>query len=96
MNDLDEFLSRPLAPVADGGFSLRVMRRVRLVQFRRHWKTAVLTALCVVLMLLVLPLHAIGAELGAALPRVAGLWALNLGAWLVAASLLVARQLARM
>ena len=96
MNDLDKLLAQALPSVADGGFSARVVRRVRWEQFRRHWKTAAAVALCIALIILVLPLHLIGAELGAALPRLAGSWAVSLAAGAVAASLLAARALARL
>jgi hypothetical protein len=96
MNDLDKLLSQPLPAVADDGFSARVTRRVRLEQLRGHWKTAAAAAVCVVLMIAVLPLHAIGAALGAGLPQMAGSWAVGLAAWVVAVSLLAARPLSRM
>ena len=95
MNDLDRLLSQPLPAVADDGFSTRVMRRLRVEQLRGHWKTAAAVAVCVVLMIAVLPLHAIGAALGAGLPQMAGSWAISLAAGIVAVSLLAARELAR-
>ena len=96
MNDLDKLLSQPLPAVTDNGFCARVARRVRVEQLRRHWKTATLAAVCAVLMILVLPLHLIGAELGATLPLIAGSQAISLAAGVVAVSLLAARALARM
>ncbi|HLY06568.1 MAG TPA: hypothetical protein VKR31_12555 [Rhizomicrobium sp.] len=54
MNDnderLDQLLSAPLAPVADGGFSARVMANVSTVETREPWlETAVLAVTACVL-----------------------------------------------
>jgi protein-S-isoprenylcysteine O-methyltransferase Ste14 len=95
MNDLDKLLSQPLPSVVDDRFSARVMRRVRVEQLRGHWKTAAAVAVCVVLIFLALPLHAIGAVLGAGLPQIAGSWTISLAAGIVAVSLLAARELTR-
>ena len=95
MNDLDKLLSQPLAAVADDGFSARVTRRVRVERLRGHWKTAAAVAVCVVLTVLVLPLHSIGAALGAGLPQIAASWAITLAAGIVVLSLLAAQHLSR-
>jgi len=96
MNELDDLLSHPVPAVADDGFSAHVMRRVRVAQIRAHWPTAVALLVCIVLLLVVTPLDAIGALFGAAVPHIAGLWALNLAAGLVVVSLLAVRPLSRM
>lgn len=96
MNELDKLLCEPIAAIADEGFSARVIRRVQIERLRREWKTIAALALCVVLLFALLPLHTIGALLGAGVPLLAGGWQLSLGVWLVVVSLIGAYQLSRL
>lgn len=96
MNEIDELLSRPLPDVPDDGFSARVLARVRTEQRRGWWRVAAVAAACVLLSVLLLPLDAIGREVGAALPYVADSWPVRLAAALTVISLLIERQFARL
>ena len=96
MTELDELLARPIAPIADDGFSARVMRRVRIAQIRAHWTTIAAWLIAIALVVALTPLHAVGVLLGAGVPQIAGFWGINLGLWLIAASLLAVRPLSRL
>ena len=93
--NIDDFLSQ-LPSVADDGFSERVMVRVRAFTRRRMFTTAASIAACVVLALLILPLRAIGTELGLIIPQIAGSAALNLAAAVIALTYLLERQFSRL
>jgi len=93
--NIDDFLSQ-LPPVADDGFSQRVMGRVHAITRRRMAFTVASIAACVVVALLILPLHAIGAELGLIIPQIASSAALNLAAAIIVVTILAERQFARL
>lgn len=96
MNELDELLSQSLPAVPDHGFSDHVMRRLWWERARREWKVVAAALLFIALFLAVVPLRTIGLALGQAVPDAVGQWAVALAAWLVAISLLAARQLSRL
>ena len=64
---LDELLTQPLAPVADNGFSARIVARIKARE-RRH-TTAVMfaAAAAAVLACLLVPLHALTGDFAVAL-----------------------------
>ena len=93
--NIDNFLSQ-LPSVADDGFSERVMGKVRAITRRRMAFTVAAIAACVLVALLILPLRAIGAELGLIIPQIAGSAALNLAAALLVLTFLVERQFSRL
>jgi protein-S-isoprenylcysteine O-methyltransferase Ste14 len=68
---IDDLLNEPLASVADNGFSARVMARVRAKERRNILAVAAAAAVCAVLALLFLPVHAIGVEMNSALIQIA-------------------------
>jgi hypothetical protein len=96
MSELDELLSQPLPDVEDSGFSSRVAARLHAERRRRWWTAAAAVAACLVLAVLLLPLKAIGAGLGATLPQIAGNWAVNLAMGLIVLSFLAERELSRL
>lgn len=107
MNDLDQLLSRPVADVADDGFSHRVMTRILAEQRRRDAVAWVATAACALLVLPFLPLHeiavmfgqavpqTIGAELSQAVARLTASWAAQLALAVLVLSFVLERQLSR-
>ena len=69
-DQLDALLSQPLAPVADNGFSARVIARVK-AQERRHAAWIVISAVtAATLACLLLPLHVVTGDLAVALLQI--------------------------
>ena len=64
---LDELLTQPLAPVADNGFSARVVARVKAEERRHAAIIMVAAAAAAVLACLLLPLRAITGDVAVAL-----------------------------
>jgi hypothetical protein len=107
MNDLDELLSRPLADVADDGFSHSVMTRILAEQRRRDAIAWMAAAACALLVLPFLPLHeiavmlgqavpqAIGSELSQAAARLTASWAAQLALAVLVLTFVLERQLSR-
>ena len=93
--NIDNFLSQ-LPPVADDGFSERVMGKVRTMARRRMVFTVASIAACVVVALLILPWRTTGAELGVIIPQIASSAALNLAAAAIVLTFLVERQFSRL
>jgi len=108
MNRIDDLLSQPLPPVADDGFSARVMGRIAAARRRRQWTSAALMAAGVLAAVLLLPLPTIGEALGsacraiadttltAAFARIVTSGAINFALATVAVSLLLERGLSRL
>ena len=64
---LDELLTQPLAPVADNGFSARVVARVKAEERRRAAVIMVMAAAAAALACFLLPLHALTGDFAVAL-----------------------------
>ena len=64
---LDELLTQPLAPVADNGFSARVIARVKSEERRRAAVVIFAAAAAAVLACLLVPLHEITGDFAAEL-----------------------------
>jgi protein-S-isoprenylcysteine O-methyltransferase Ste14 len=94
--NVDDLLNQPLNSVADNGFSAGVMGRVRAVRRQKLFATWASAAACVVLAFLILPWQPVGAELGLVIPKIAGSLAVNFAAAVIALSLLLERQFARL
>jgi len=58
---IDEMLSRPLTPVADNGFSARVIARVREEEKRRFYVAGAVGAACAMAAALEVPLQTLAA-----------------------------------
>jgi hypothetical protein len=97
MNErIDDLLNQPLASVADDGFSARVMSRVQVQRRRQLALTYTGIAACVLLAILLLPLHSIGMDFGTLVPKIAGSWAVNIAAALLVLTFLLDRQFSRL
>lgn len=71
MDELDALLSQPLAPVADHGFSARVIARVQAEERRSSAIAIVLSLVAATLACLLVPLKDITGDLAAALLQLA-------------------------
>ena len=96
MNETINELLTQLPLVPDNGFSRRVMDGVRATERRRMFVAAVAIALGIVLALLILPLGAIGAELGAGIPKIASSAAVSLATAAIILTLFVEKQFLRL
>jgi len=67
LDQIDTLLKQPLAPVADNGFSARVIARVRKEEQRRTAAVALASVLAATLLCLLVPLNAFLGDLSAAL-----------------------------
>jgi hypothetical protein len=95
-DELDILLSQPLPFVADGGFTTRTVHRVRTQRlWHRSLSFAGVTA-CVLLAIVLLPLHTIGTEFGTLVPKIAGSWAVNFAAAALVLTFLLDRQFSRL
>ena len=94
--NIDDLLNQPLASVADDGFSERVMGRVRTMMRLRLFAIAAGAAACVVLAFLLLPMHAIGAQVNFAVVQIARSTAVSLAAAAIVLTLLLERQFSRL
>jgi hypothetical protein len=65
--NLDELLSQPLPPVADNGFSARVVARVKAAERRRAAAIMIASAAAVTILCLLVPLREITGDFAAAL-----------------------------
>jgi len=95
-DELDILLSQPLPSVADGGFAARVMYRVRTQQLWRRTLSILGVSACVLLAIVLLPLHSIGTEFGTLVPKIAGSWAVNFAAAALVLTFLLDRQFSRL
>jgi len=93
---IDDLLNQPLASVADNGFSTRVMARVRAKERRKLLAVAAAAAVCAVLALLFLPVHAIGVEMNFALIQIARSAAASVAVAAVILTLLAEREFIRL
>jgi hypothetical protein len=95
-DELDILLSQPLPSVADGGFTARVLHRVQTQQLWHRALSFAGIAACVLLAIVLLPLHSIGTEFGTLVPKIAGCWAVNFAAAALVLTFLLDRQFSRL
>jgi hypothetical protein len=95
MRELDELLTAPLPPIADGHFSARVMRAIAWEKLRRQGATAALVFACLLPVVLALPLQQIGMTLGTLLPHLAASTAVQIAAAAVVLTVIADRVYSR-
>jgi len=93
---IDDQLNRPLASVADDGFSAHVMARVRAEERRKLFAAAAAAVVFALLALLFLPLQGIGADVNAALVQIARSAAVSVAVAAVILTLLFEREFFRL
>ena len=95
MNEIDDLLSQSLPAVEDGGFSMRVVRRIEAEQMRERMATIVVVAVCAAVVLLFLPVPAINLAIRYLISQLAGSTAVAAAVAAVVLTLAAERQLFR-
>ena len=92
---IDDLLNQPLASVADNGFSVAVMARVRAKERRNMFAVAAAAAVFAVLAVLILPMQSIGLDVNIAVGQIAGSAAVSIAAAALILTLLIDREFVR-
>ncbi|MDE2182967.1 MAG: hypothetical protein KGJ78_08095 [Alphaproteobacteria bacterium] len=95
-DELDRLLGQPLPPVADDGFSARLMRHALWERRFHAGLLAALGAACLFLAFALAPLRHASTDIAVLLPQIAGSAAVNMAAAILVLIFLLERQFSRL